>query len=229
MSKTEWLKKCQAILKAVKGHKHAWIFAEPVDPVKLNIPDYFTIIKKPMDLGTVKMNMDSGAMTTPEQFKDDMLLTFANAMKYNPPEHDVHKMAKALSELFVSKWEKEEDSIKQKWRMESSGGHHTPSAPGAHSSESVGKRLMESDFKDDSPMTYEEKRELSANMNKLPGKKLGAVVQIIHDRNPKILQQNGDDPDEIEVDIDKIDDATLRFLDNYVKDALAKKKKKTGA
>jgi hypothetical protein len=51
MSKTEWLKKCQAILKAVKGHKHAWIFAEPVDPVKLNIPDYFTIIKKPMDLG----------------------------------------------------------------------------------------------------------------------------------------------------------------------------------
>jgi hypothetical protein len=26
-------------------------------------------------------------------------------------------------------------------------------------------------------------------MNKLPGKKLGAVVQIIHDRNPKILQQ----------------------------------------
>ncbi len=84
------------------------------------------------------MNMDSGAMTTPEQFKDDMLLTFANAMKYNPPEHDVHKMAKALSELFVSKWEKEEDSIKQKWRLESSGGHHTPSAPGAHSSESVG-------------------------------------------------------------------------------------------
>ena len=30
--------------------------------------------------------------------------------------------------------------------------------------------------------------------------------------------QNGDDPDEIEVDIDKIDDATLRFLDNYVKE-----------
>jgi len=42
------------------------------------------------------------------------------------------------------------------------------------------------------------------------------------------LVQNGDDPDEIEVDIDKIDDATLRFLDGYVKEALAKKKKKTG-
>ena len=68
--------------------------------------------------------------------------------------------------------------------------------------------MLDSDFKDDTPMSYEEKREvisfmfirfeksiiqaklqLSANMNKLPGKKLGAVVQIIHDRNPKILQQ----------------------------------------
>ena len=47
---------------------------------------------------------------------------------------------------------------------------------------------MEADFSDDRPMSYEEKRELSANMNKLPGKKLGSVVQIIHDRNHKILQ-----------------------------------------
>ena len=56
--------------------------------------------------------------------------------------------------------------------------------------------------------------------------------------------QNPDDNEEIEIDIDKIDDATLRFLDNFVKEvkclvsilldsphkplqALAKKKKKT--
>ena len=51
MSKPEWLKKAQAVLKAVKTHRHAWIFSEPVDPVKLNIPDYLQIIKKPMDLG----------------------------------------------------------------------------------------------------------------------------------------------------------------------------------
>ena len=53
-------------------------------------------------------------------------------------------------------------------------------------------------------------------------------MQIIHDRNHKILQPNAEDPDEIEIDIDKIDDATLRYLDTFVKDALAKKKKKTG-
>ena len=51
------MKKCQAILKAVKAHKHAWIFAEPVDPIKLNIPDYFTIIKRPMDLGCLNISL----------------------------------------------------------------------------------------------------------------------------------------------------------------------------
>lgn len=49
-------------------------------------------------------------------------------------------------------------------------------------------------------------------MNKLPGKKLGSVVQIIHDRNHKILQPNIDDPDEIEIDIDKIDDGEALVL-----------------
>jgi len=80
----------------------------------------------------------------------------------------------------------------------------------------AGKRLMDSEFKDDRPMTYDEKRALSINMNKLPGKKLGSVVQIIHDRNHKILQPNGDDQDEIEIDIDKIDNETLRYLEHFV-------------
>jgi uncharacterized protein YpuA (DUF1002 family) len=64
--------------------------------------------------------MDNGTITTPEQFRDDMILTFANAMKYNPPENDVYKIAKSVNELFVQEWEKWEDSIKQKWRLKSS-------------------------------------------------------------------------------------------------------------
>ena len=84
--------------------------------------------------------MDNGNISNPDQFKDDVLLTFNNAMKYNPPEHDVHKMAKVLYDLFMSKWEKEEEIIKQKWRMESGGGV-TPSHPGSHASESFGKPL----------------------------------------------------------------------------------------
>ncbi len=35
----------------IKAHKHAWVFLEPVDVEKLQIPDYYTVIKRPMDLG----------------------------------------------------------------------------------------------------------------------------------------------------------------------------------
>mmetsp|Transcript_62736 Transcript_62736/g.91966 ORF Transcript_62736/g.91966 Transcript_62736/m.91966 type:complete len:239 (+) Transcript_62736:196-912(+) len=234
--KAEWIRKCASILKVLKNHKHGWVFAEPVDPVALGIPDYFQVIKRPMDLGTVKIMLDnSGNMEkedklridSPESFEESVMLAFENAMQYNPATHDVHVMAKALKEVFVSKWDPLKPSVIEKWRVELSGGS-TGGGGGGDAAPAVGKRLVEADFSDDRPMTYEEKRELSANMNKLPGKKLGSVVQIIHDRNHKILQPNAEDPDEIEIDIDKIDDATLRYLDTFVKDALAKKKKKTG-
>jgi len=40
------LKSCKSIVKGLLKHKVGWPFAEPVDPVKLDIPDYFDIIKK---------------------------------------------------------------------------------------------------------------------------------------------------------------------------------------
>lgn len=35
--------------------KGAYFFHSPVDPKKFNIPDYFDIVKKPMDFGTIKV------------------------------------------------------------------------------------------------------------------------------------------------------------------------------
>ena len=45
-------------MQALKNHKHGWVFNEPVDPIKLGIPDYFQIVKHPMDLGTVKVDRE---------------------------------------------------------------------------------------------------------------------------------------------------------------------------
>ncbi|KAJ6298725.1 hypothetical protein OIU76_019809 [Salix suchowensis] len=46
------MKQCETLLKRLMSHQYGWIFNSPVDIVKLNIPDYYTIIKNPMDLGT---------------------------------------------------------------------------------------------------------------------------------------------------------------------------------
>ena len=48
---------------------------------------------RPMDLSTIKKNIDSGLIRTTAEFQRDMMLMFINAMMYNSVEHDVHQMA----------------------------------------------------------------------------------------------------------------------------------------
>eukprot|EP00061_Rhincodon_typus_P015893 g43829.t1 len=52
---------------------------------------------------------------------------------------------------------------------------------------------------DTQPMSYDEKRQLSLDINKLPGEKLGRVVHIIQSREPSLRDSN---PDEIEIDFE---------------------------
>lgn len=39
------------------SQKEAYWFKRPVDPVIDQVPNYFTFIKKPMDLGTMKQKL----------------------------------------------------------------------------------------------------------------------------------------------------------------------------
>jgi hypothetical protein len=54
-----WDKAAKRMLTNLWKHSNAWIFHEPVDPKKLNIPDYLDIIKQPMDLGSIKEKLNS--------------------------------------------------------------------------------------------------------------------------------------------------------------------------
>lgn len=73
------------------------------------------------------------------------------------------------------------------------------------------------------PMTYDEKRQLSLDINKLPGDKLGRVVHIIQSREPSLRDSN---PDEIEIDFETLKPSTLRELERYVMSCLRKKPRK---
>ena len=85
------------------------------------------------------------------------------------------------------------------------------------------KAIVESDEEKTTPMTYDEKRQLSLDINKLPGDKLGKVVQIIQHREPSLRDSN---PDEIEIDFETLKPSTLRALEAFVTQSLRKKPKK---
>ncbi|XP_051960949.1 bromodomain-containing protein 3-like isoform X2 [Xyrauchen texanus] len=86
-----------------------------------------------------------------------------------------------------------------------------------------GGRGYESDEEMSLPMTYDEKRQLSLDINRLPGEKLGRVVHIIQSREPSLRDSN---PDEIEIDFETLKPSTLRELERYVKSCLQKKQRK---
>ncbi|KAJ1701005.1 hypothetical protein LUZ63_000784 [Rhynchospora breviuscula] len=110
------VKQCLSLLQKLMDHQYGWVFNHPVDPIKLGIPDYFSIIKNPMDLGTIKKNLLKRKYTCTVQFAEDVRLTFSNAMLYNPPTNEVHEVAKQLSHVFEARWRLLED----KWAKDTS-------------------------------------------------------------------------------------------------------------
>lgn len=93
------------VLKGLQSHAHGWVFNSPVDPVELGLPDYFEVIEKPMDLGTVKKQLDNGVYKTLPEARDDVNLTFDNAMLYNPEASVVWNMAKELKDKFTKDYD----------------------------------------------------------------------------------------------------------------------------
>jgi len=90
---------CQEVLKGLRQHQHGWVFNVPVDPVDLGLPDYFDIIKNPMDLGTIQKKLEKGYHSL-KDFQSDVNLCFDNAMTYNQVDTVVYNMAKEMKTKF---------------------------------------------------------------------------------------------------------------------------------
>ncbi|KAH9385750.1 uncharacterized protein NEMAJ01_0646 [Nematocida major] len=91
---------CKDLLLKLKKSPHAGPFLYPVDPHRLNIPDYYDKIKHPMDLSTLSKKIETGAYKTPEEFKADVNLMLSNCYTYNQPDTAVYKMGLSLEKLY---------------------------------------------------------------------------------------------------------------------------------
>ena len=78
-----WQKLAKKMIHILWKLPQSWIFQEPVDPVKLEIPDYFDIIKKPMDFETIRLRLLAEEYACLRDFLDDVELTFENCITYN--------------------------------------------------------------------------------------------------------------------------------------------------
>ena len=244
-----------------------WPFMQPVDPVALGIPDYFTVIREPMDFGTVKKRLDTGEYNNFGEFEREMRLVFFNCYTYNAPESDVVALGKQVEAIFEARLAK----------VRSSAASYTPSmgsnaslAAGGSFEGGAGSGGEESGEDSDSErmhslkqqlatikqqiaainqkrrarkglsaasgsastsatfkpkgskerkrpsakteLTFEEKKQLSYDINFLAPEMLTEVVEIIRESIPTLRSSE----EEIELDIDSLDVKTLRKLQAFV-------------
>lgn len=110
------LKFCEHILDEFRKPKYdrfAAPFRIPVDPVALNIPQYFSVIKHPMDVSTITQKLKGGQYASAEEFRNDFELMFTNCFKFNPAGNIVHDMGRDFQDAFHVEWSKKDIWIKR--------------------------------------------------------------------------------------------------------------------
>ncbi|KAK4414163.1 Transcription factor GTE10 [Sesamum alatum] len=222
------MKQCETLLSRLMAHQHAWIFNTPVDIVKHNIPDYFNVIKHPMDLGTVKSKLLSNQYSSPMEFASDVRLTFKNAMTYNPPGHDVHFMAEVMSKYFEVRWKPidrkmpptgDESTSKSSVVIEPESAFVPPS----RKQKTVSMENKVKQERDKRAMTDVEKQKLGVELESLLAELPDNIVNFMKEST---LNSSQVSDDEIEIDIDTLSDDTLFTLRKLLDDYLREKQKK---
>ena len=57
---------------------------------------------RPMDLSTIKKNIECGVIRSTNEFQRDIMLMFTNAIMYNSSRHDVYQMAEHMYDDVLS-------------------------------------------------------------------------------------------------------------------------------
>lgn len=74
---------CENVLREIAALPDAEPFLSPVDPEADGLPDYFTYIDSPMDLGTVLENLDAGEhYATAHDVYSDVINVWRNCLIY---------------------------------------------------------------------------------------------------------------------------------------------------
>ncbi|KAG1139891.1 hypothetical protein G6F37_001112 [Rhizopus arrhizus] len=89
-----WLKNINLLWREIANHKNGAMF---MNPIKESIaPQYYDIVKSPMDLKTIKNRIRDGLINTTTEFERDVILMLTNSLMYNTEGTEVYQMAKEM-------------------------------------------------------------------------------------------------------------------------------------
>jgi len=188
----------------IYGKADAEPFRDPVDWKSIGLFDYPQVIKKPMDLGQVKKNIESEKYTSIHEAADDVRLIWNNCMTYNADGSDFYVLAKNFSKKFEDKFLKVLKEV---------------NIPYPHSKNVITEPSLD------------EKRTFAKTLYKITKEELGKVIVDIEVKCPEALTKNISE-DEVEINVDNLTAEAFHDLMVYVSSCAALegngKKKKAG-
>lgn len=94
-----WKSTTMQLWNQIAGHKDANLFRHPVTNEVAQ--GYEDTVFRPMDLGTIKKNVDAGIISSTRDFEHAVMLMFANALMYNKAGDFVYVI---ISMVIFVKW-----------------------------------------------------------------------------------------------------------------------------
>lgn len=94
------MEECSRLLEEIlktKFRKMTWPFLEPVDSTA--VPDYYQVIKNPMDLSTIQKKLLTGQYKKKDEFHNDLDQMLENCFTYNAEGTDVYKCGCELKNI----------------------------------------------------------------------------------------------------------------------------------
>lgn len=247
----ESLRKMAKIVNNLSARADCEPFREPVDWKALELYDYPKIIKKMMDLGTIKRKLEKGKYSDAAECADDVRLVWKNCMTYNADGSDFYRLGDSYSKRFEERFQKLVDefgedvicgNIAAQAAPSSKKKSRTSPVPNSSSTNKKHKSDKKS-FDPNKIVPLDVKTRFAARLQRLSGMELGHVLSVIDEKCPEALEEPPEDQlrsdaqrmtkrhnyalDEfdggcqIEIDIDAIPTHIFGELDAYVKEQVS--------
>lgn len=94
--------KLQILLTQLKSHSSAWPFLKPVDAVEA--PDYYDVIKYPIDLQTISERLERNYYVNLRLFQIEISRLFFNCRTYNDSQTEYYLCANILERFYFNKY-----------------------------------------------------------------------------------------------------------------------------
>ena len=185
-------------------------FRAPVDWKALGLYDYPTVVKRPMDLGTIKRNIADRKYKTIELACEDVRLVWSNCMTYNADGSDFFILAQNLSKKWEDKYSKLVNDL---------GLYSSNDGGGAASGDATAPSSAPSTGTSNTKISFDDKRSFARSLYKISKEDLGKLIVEVDTKCPNAVTKNSAE-DECELNIDKINPTVFHDLKQFVQAAV---------